>query len=38
VETPDGQVLLLWVYLDHDQVEYEVDKGDDESSDEENLE
>jgi hypothetical protein len=37
VETPDGQVLLLWVYLDHDKVEYEVDKGDDES-DEDNLE
>ena len=37
VETPDGQVLLLWVYLDHDKVEYEVDKEDDES-DEDNLE
>jgi hypothetical protein len=31
VETPDGHVLLLWVYLDHDKVEYEFDKGDDES-------
>ena len=37
VETPDGQVLLLWVYLYHDKVEYEVDKGDDES-DEDNPE
>ena len=37
VETQDGQVLLLWVYLDHDKVEYEVDKGEDES-DEDNLE
>jgi hypothetical protein len=31
VETPEGHVLLLWVYLDHDKVEYELDKGDDES-------
>lgn len=31
VETSDGHVLLLWVYLDHDKVEYEFDKGDDES-------
>ena len=37
VETADGHVLLLWVYLDHDKVEYEVDKGDDET-DEDNLE
>jgi hypothetical protein len=37
VETPDGHVLLLWVYLDHDKVEYELDKGDDET-DEDNLE
>ncbi|HJR80097.1 MAG TPA: hypothetical protein VJ821_08495 [Anaerolineales bacterium] len=37
VETPDGEVLLLWVYLEHDKVEYEVDKGDDET-DEDNLE
>jgi len=37
VETPDGHVLLLWVYLDHDKVEYEFDKGEDES-DEDNLE
>jgi len=29
VDTPDGQVLLLWVYLDSDGVEYEVDSGDD---------
>ena len=31
VETPDGHVLLLWVYLDHEKVEYEFDAGDDES-------
>jgi hypothetical protein len=37
VETPEGHVLLLWVYLDHDKVEYEFDKGDDES-DEDNFE
>ena len=37
VETSDGHVLLLWVYLDHDKVEYEFDKGDDES-DEDNFE
>ena len=37
VESSDGQVLLLWVYLEHDKVEYEIDKGDDES-DEDNLE
>ena len=37
VETADGHVLLLWVYLDHDKVEYELDKGDDEA-DEDNLE
>jgi hypothetical protein len=32
VETEDGHVLLLWVYLDHDQVEYELDAGDDEGA------
>jgi hypothetical protein len=37
VETPDGHVLLLWVYLDHEKVEYEMDSGDDES-DENNAE
>jgi hypothetical protein len=37
VDTPDGHVLLLWVYLDHEKVEYEYDKGDDES-DEDNFE
>ncbi len=37
VETSDGHVLLLWVYLDHDKVEYEFDKGDDET-DEDNFE
>ncbi len=34
VETADGQVLLLWVYLDREQVEYEVDDGDDDSAEE----
>ena len=37
VETSDGHILLLWVYLDHDKVEFELDKGDDEA-DEDNLE
>lgn len=32
LETPNGQVLLLWVYLDREQVEYEVDEGGDDSS------
>ena len=29
VETPEGHVLLLWVYLDGESVEYEMDAGDD---------
>lgn len=33
VETPDGNVLLLWVYLDQEQVEYEFDSDDDEGVD-----
>jgi len=37
VETPDGHVLLLWVYLDHEKVEFEFDTGD-EDTDENNLE
>jgi hypothetical protein len=36
VDTPDGHVLLLWVYLDSDKVEYEFD-GEDDDSDENNL-
>ncbi|MCF6278515.1 MAG: hypothetical protein L3J16_07200 [Anaerolineales bacterium] len=28
VNTDDGHVLLLWVYLDHDQVEFEIDRDD----------
>jgi hypothetical protein len=32
VETQDGQVLLLWVYLDREQVEYEVDDGEDDAA------
>ena len=31
VQTSDGHVLLLWVHLDHDKVEYEFDHGDDEA-------
>ena len=36
VETPDGHVLLLWVYLDHEKVEYEFDSGDDEADENDN--
>ncbi len=35
VETADGNVLLLWVYLDKEHVEYEFDDGDDDSADDE---
>jgi hypothetical protein len=33
VDTDDGHVLLLWVYLDSEKVEYEIDFGDDEGFD-----
>lgn len=33
VETPEGQVLMLWVYLDHNGVEYEMDQGDEDQKD-----
>jgi hypothetical protein len=33
VETANGHVLLLWVYLDQEHVEYEIDEGDDDSAD-----
>ena len=33
VETSDWHVLLLWVCLDRDHVEYEFDDGDDEGAD-----
>jgi hypothetical protein len=33
LDTPDGQVLLLWVYLDSEGVEYEMDQGDDDQRD-----
>jgi hypothetical protein len=33
VETPDGHVLLLWIYLEREQVEYEVDDGNEDSAD-----
>ena len=32
VDTQEGAILLLWVYLDREQVEYEFDAGDDENS------
>ena len=32
VETNEGNVLLLWVYLDREHVEYEFDDGDDEGN------
>ncbi len=36
VETSDGNVLLLWVYLDKEHVEYEFDDdGDDDTADDE---
>ncbi|MBN1305976.1 MAG: hypothetical protein JXA13_16185 [Anaerolineales bacterium] len=30
VDSDDGQVLLLWIYLNQDEVEFEIDTGDDE--------
>jgi hypothetical protein len=33
VETDDGHVLLLWVYLDSEKVEFEMDTGDEDSFD-----
>jgi hypothetical protein len=33
VETANGHVLLLWVYLEQEHVEYELDEGDDDSVD-----
>ena len=30
LETDEGHVLLLWVYLDNEKVEYEIDSGDEE--------
>ncbi|NOY98229.1 MAG: hypothetical protein GXP40_03355 [Chloroflexi bacterium] len=32
VDTDDGHVLLLWIYLDQEKVEFEIDHGDDESA------
>jgi hypothetical protein len=37
VETEQGHVLLLWVYLDQDQVEYEFDSDEDDSADDNNT-
>lgn len=36
IETQEGQVLMLWVYLDSETVEYETDTGDDDQLDDEN--
>lgn len=33
VDSIDGHVLLLWVYLDPDTVKFEFDRGDDDSAD-----
>lgn len=33
VQTQEGQVLLLWVYLDHEAIEYETDSNDDDQVD-----
>jgi hypothetical protein len=33
VETEEGQVLLLWIYLNRDEVEFEIDAGDDDAAD-----
>jgi hypothetical protein len=33
VDTPDGHVLLLWVYLNSDEVERAIDPGDDQADD-----
>jgi len=33
VDTNEGHVLLLWVYLDSETVEYETDTGDDDQAD-----
>ena len=33
VETPEGNVLLLWVNLDQEHVEYEFDEGDEDDAD-----
>jgi hypothetical protein len=32
LESEEGHVLLLWVYLDRDEVEFELDSGDDEGA------
>lgn len=33
VSTDEGHVLLLWVYLDREKVEYELDSGEDDAED-----
>ena len=37
IETEEGHVLLLWVYLDGNGVEYEVDHGDEDQKDDFDL-
>lgn len=36
VETAEGQVLLLWVNLDREKVQFEMDPGNDEDAEDEN--
>ena len=31
VDSDDGQVLLLWIYLNQDEVEFEIDTGEDDT-------
>ncbi len=33
LDTEEGQVLLLWVYLDPEVVEFEIDRGEDDNQD-----
>lgn len=35
VDTEDGDILLLWVYLDPNVVEFEIDRGEDDNADDE---
>ncbi len=35
ISTPEGDVLLLWVYFDSDHIEFEFDAGEDDSAEDE---
>jgi len=35
VSTPEGDVLLLWIYLDSDEVTFEIDTGEDDAAEDE---